>query len=303
MHSLRQLTLSSYLLVTGIATFAVLAAPWLVLYGFLLLIVPGLVLSVMPVAFGYGCAFAVLRKCVRNFVVSPFVLNASAVVMTISLGVIVAGVTQLEGGYRLHRFSMDSIEPAGKVSLYGDIWLNDEFSHSDCEALCKSLLRRPGIESVSVSDTGWNDFNALREGRGDPAANRYRLKQSPYCQNEIGDTLSSISDECLMQGNSSNKYDFIIQTGEWREWSDSTIFSNWGIRRPVMAFFAEIRSQDKVLARAWLPNVDALALPLRAFPTCGSTYETILCWSRSRLGSKPYARNATTPSELLGQWL
>lgn len=303
MRSLGQLTLSSYLVVTGIATLAVLVAPWLVLFGSLLFIVPGLVLSLMPIAFGYGCAFAGLREYLRKFIVSPLTLNASAAVAAISVGVIVAGLSQLEGRYRLHRFSLASIEPAGKLTLHGNIWLNDEFSHSDCEARCKRLLQAPGVESVSVSDVGWNDFDALREGRGDPAAKRYWLRSSPDCQDENAGGASAISDNCLVQGEPTHNYDFVIQDGEWREWSDSSIFSNWGVRRPVMAFFAEVKSGDRVLAGAWLPNVEALALPLSAFPTCGGTYETKLCWRRSRLGSKPYARNATTPSELLDQWL
>jgi hypothetical protein len=302
MRSLLQLTLPSYLLVTGIATFAVLAAPSLVFFGFLLLIVPGLVLSVMPVAFGYGCAFAAFRYGFRSIVVSPVALNALAVIASITLGSAVAGMAQLEARYRLGHFDLDSIDPAGKLSLHGDIRLNTQFSHSDCEALCKALLRRPDVRSVSVGDTGWNDFEALEKGRIDPAAKRYWLKEGPDCQSQKEDRTSNI-DDCLMSGSPPSDYDFIVQAGEWREWSDASIFSNWGVRRPVMAFFAEVRSRDKLLARAWLPNVYALALPLSAFPTCGGTYETILCWSRSRLGSKPYARNATTPSELLNRWL
>src|SRR4051812_45117599 len=49
--------LTVYLLVTGIGAAAALAMPGLVVLGFFLLILPGLVLNLAPTAFLWGCVF------------------------------------------------------------------------------------------------------------------------------------------------------------------------------------------------------------------------------------------------------
>src|SRR5688572_14131356 len=49
--------LTIYLLVTGIVAAVALAMPSLVVLGFFLLILPGVVLSLAPTAFLWGCAF------------------------------------------------------------------------------------------------------------------------------------------------------------------------------------------------------------------------------------------------------
>src|SRR5215207_5630797 len=55
-HRVRKF-LTIYLLVTGIGAAVALAMPGLVVLGFFLLILPGLVLSFAPTAFLWGCVF------------------------------------------------------------------------------------------------------------------------------------------------------------------------------------------------------------------------------------------------------
>lgn len=315
-----RLTLSRYLLVTGIGAIAVMAVPGLVVIGFLLFIVPGLVLSAMPVAFVYGCAFAACRYGIRSRVTSPRRLNILALSAAIGLGVLLAGIAQLEARLRLHRFNLEAVTPAERIVLRGHIRLNTAMSGFRCDNACLALLQRQGVKSVSVgdpqmrlvrsegqeqtfvSDGAADDFESLRNGKTEPDVTTYRLKDSADCQNSWGHP-KHIGEDCLIKGFGPAKYDFIIKVGEWREWPHSSASGYWSLRHPVIASFAEIRSPKKLLARAWLAHVDALTMPLAAFPSCGNTYETNMCWARSRLGAKAYPHNPLEPSELLDRWL
>ena len=54
--------LKPYLIITGVMSFLALAMPDLVLIGFFMLIIPGLILSLAPTAFLWGCAAADLSE-------------------------------------------------------------------------------------------------------------------------------------------------------------------------------------------------------------------------------------------------
>jgi hypothetical protein len=304
--------LGLYLAVTGGLTLAIAMHPEIIVLGFIAFIIPGLVLSVMPVAFAYGAVFALIRYAAMVWSEkqyggsTPKFVNIIAVLGTAALGLILPALAQLEADWRLASFNLASVQTDGAPPVQGDVRIELQW-YGGCSTQCRTLLLRPGVTSVTAGDLPLESFAALRDGTIDPAlkdgarqftGTTYRLSNDPACRlpDEITDAEAKV---CLITGNSPPSYDFLIRQGEWREGQD--LWSNWSIRSPVTAKFAEIRSKDRVFARVWQANVDGLSLPLSAFPTCGGTYETILCWSRRQMGEITYNNDPSAMALLNGR--
>ena len=187
--------LKRYLLVTGLGAFVALAQPDLVVLGYFLLLIPGLLLSLAPTAFLWGCTFALgwslFRKLLsaRFAVVGGLALTA-ALVLAIPWPSLQAGETLLETS------GLPDISPAEPLRPSGDVRLDIEPRPDNknppvkgyvrafsCDSLCVGLLFTPGVKSVTVNDSGSFTPEQHRGGAGGFAtgARTYRLVPRTEC--------------------------------------------------------------------------------------------------------------------------
>ena len=184
-----------YLGITGAGAFIALSAPWLVVLGLFLGILPGLVLGLMPTAFLWGVAFALpwflLRAALGDQVaIIPAALIAAAAMWLIPATSALASRTMLNGALA------PDVIPRDKIKLAGDILLEvpilklarqvegapeEEFSRRpyQCTALCAALLATPGVTSVTL--------NAIGEAKGPGtamtgSARRFRIVPRAQCR-------------------------------------------------------------------------------------------------------------------------
>src|SRR5687767_8802022 len=113
--------LSVYLTVTGIGAFIALAKPSLVVLGFFLLILPGLILSLMPTAFMYGVIFA------AGWLAARMVLGEGIIPVLAGLGTLVVVVAAAPKPTRAadlatYRASiLADVIPAQRIELTGAV--------------------------------------------------------------------------------------------------------------------------------------------------------------------------------------
>lgn len=142
------MTLKTYLLITGTGAFIALAFPWLVVLGFFLLVVPGMILSLMPTAFLYGVVFGVSRYLLATML-SGMALNVAAVAMTAAVLMAIPQPVALLTKARLAGLRQEAVLPPAPIRLEGHILLRRSFGH-DCDGLCVALLKTPGVLSVTL---------------------------------------------------------------------------------------------------------------------------------------------------------
>lgn len=140
--------LKTYLLVTGIGAFVALAFPGVVVVGFFLLVIPGLVLSLMPTAFLYGVVFAVMRF-VLGAVLTGIPLNIAAAIATGALMWAIPQPVARQAKARLAALREAEVLPPAPVALSGHVLITRPFE-SRCDSLCVALLRTPGVASVGI---------------------------------------------------------------------------------------------------------------------------------------------------------
>jgi hypothetical protein len=142
------MTLKTYLLITGSGAFIALAFPPLVVLGFFLLVVPGVILSLMPTAFLYGVMFAVSRYLLAGML-SGMALNVAAVAVTAAVLMAIPQPVALLTKARLAGLRQEAVLPPAPIRLEGHILLRRSIGH-DCDALCVALLKTPGVLSVTL---------------------------------------------------------------------------------------------------------------------------------------------------------
>ena len=142
------MTLKTYLLVTGIGAFIALAFPALVVVGYFLLLVPGVILSLMPTAFLYGVVFA-LSRYLLSALLGGMALNVAAVVVTAIVLLAIPQPVAFSTKARLAALRQEEVLPPAPIPLSGHILLRRSFGHK-CDALCAALLKTPGVLSVTL---------------------------------------------------------------------------------------------------------------------------------------------------------
>ena len=186
--------LKRYLLVTGLGTFIALAKPDLVVLGYFL-VIPGLLLSLAPTAFLWGCIFTLVWSLFRTFVPDRFaVLGGLAVTAALLFAI---PWPSLQAGEKLLETSvLPDISPAEPLRPSGDVRLDIAPRHDNknppvkgyvrafsCDNLCVALLFTPGVKSVTVNDSGPFTPEQHRDGTGGFAtgARTYRLLPKTAC--------------------------------------------------------------------------------------------------------------------------
>ena len=183
-----------YLGITGAGAFIALSAPWLVVVGLFLGILPGLALGLMPTAFLWGVAFALpwflLRAALGDQVaIIPAALIGAAAMWLIPATSALASRTMLDGALVPDVVPRDKIKLAGEIllevpslSLAREVEGTPRQEIADrpyqCTALCAALLATPGVTSVTL--------NAIGEAKdpGTPltrSARRFRIVPKAQC--------------------------------------------------------------------------------------------------------------------------
>src|SRR4051812_29890462 len=186
-----------YLLVTGIGAAAALAMPGLVVLGFFLLILPGLVLSLAPTAFLWGCVFTASWLAAR-IVLGDTLLTVLAAGAITALALMAVTQPNRAAGKAAYLASLlPDITPSGRIAMRGDIrldlpgprWDNiDSRGKSgqrgfSCDNLCLALLFTPDVTSVTINNSRRLSAQDHRTGTGgfDPEARTYRLIPKSQC--------------------------------------------------------------------------------------------------------------------------
>jgi hypothetical protein len=179
------------LIVSGVLALIALASPSLVVLGFFLLIIPGLILSLAPTVFVYLLLIAVIRW------VAPIPPGAVGWIASVALA---AGIgwaatlplRQIET-LRWRAQIKPEVVPAAPLQLAGDISLDlpapfrRERGRSGCDYLCAALLDTPGVTSVAVSDgEGRRRFRLVPRGTAPDAGLR---PDSPEAISNVFDTI------------------------------------------------------------------------------------------------------------------
>lgn len=142
-----------------------LAAPWLVVLGLILGIIPGIVLGLAPTAFLWGCVFAGSWLASRSLLGDTGVAIAAAGVIT---AVLMFAVTEPNraASRAAHKASLlPDVTPPGRLKMAGDIridlpwpkWDNENSKGQAglrgfaCDNLCVALLFTPGVTSVTIN--------------------------------------------------------------------------------------------------------------------------------------------------------
>jgi hypothetical protein len=155
-----------YLGVTGALATIVLIAPWLAIIGFFALILPGLILSLAPTAFIWGCAFALfwfpLRALVGDWPALSLSLPLAAILLWLR--------TRAENRETERRFAslnLPDIKPDGAITVGGHVLLREVGQSADprwlangekdrdslgrlCGPRCAALLFTNSVNTVTV---------------------------------------------------------------------------------------------------------------------------------------------------------
>jgi hypothetical protein len=140
--------LKTYLIVTGVGAFVALSMPSMVVIG-MFLIIPGLILGIMPTAFLYGVAFALLRLLLGNFL-SGVPLNLLSGLATLALFWAIPQPGLISARAWLAGLKEPDIPASAPIVLKGDILVVRPFERR-CDALCAALLKTPGVTSVRIA--------------------------------------------------------------------------------------------------------------------------------------------------------
>ena len=194
-----------YLIITGIGAFVALAMPSLVILGFFLLIIPGLILSLMPTAFMYGVIFTAGWFAART------AFGDGIVAILVGVAVLAFVVTATTKPTRAVDFAaynasiLPDVTPAKLIGLKGNVRFNFSSVKLNklkdatypyvkgtggyvCDSYCIAALFTPGVSSVTVDQTGFDD-----NGKPSIEARTYRLLSKPGCTSNIELDFGSIT--------------------------------------------------------------------------------------------------------------
>ena len=193
--------LTVYLLVTGIVAAVALAMPGLVVLGFFLLILPGLILSVAPTAFLWGCVFTAGWFAARILLGGTLLTVFAAGAITAVALMAVTQPNRSAGKAAYLASLLPDITPPGRIAMQGDIRLDLPGPRWDninsrgksgqrgfsCDNLCLALLFTPDVTSVTINNSRRLSAQEHRTGTGgfDPEARTYRLVPKSQCQDGV----------------------------------------------------------------------------------------------------------------------
>ena len=316
--------LTLYLGVTGVAAFIALAAPGLVVLGFFLFVIPGLLLSLAPTAFLWGCLFTACWIGLRTILPEMLITAILAAVLT---GAALVAVTQPNrtAGAMIYRSSLlPDVTPAEPIKMRGDIRIDVPLPRWDnvnsrgkaglrgysCDNLCLALLFTPGVTGVTINKSTGFSRDDHRNGTGgyDAEARTYRLVPKAQCGDggllpdlvgrnglfagsmEANTALSAewnlklASEVCLVQTATPARHDLNIREGSY---GGAARRSSWSLLpSPARIEYLEIRDGGgPVLLRRFKSTVQILSRVLHVWGDGGIDNFTF-GWGRTPLSNK-----------------
>lgn len=198
-----------YLVITGVAAAVAVFVPSLVVLGFFLLIVPGLILSLMPTAFLWGAIFSVIWWSARA-IVGAWTAALLAFVATVAVVIAVPWYANNVRQLQIDMLRADDRDAAGPIPLRGVVrfertaWIVAQMDDPEwqarlaaataekrridwrerpvaCDAMCAAALFTPGIEAVIVAPM-------LRPGdkpRAPDRASEFWIDRTPGCAGSL----------------------------------------------------------------------------------------------------------------------
>lgn len=166
------------LIITGVLAGLAITAPQLVVFGYFLLIVPGLVLTVAPTVFIYLAVTAVVRRPLP--ISSPMTATAVAFGVTLLLGWAVMQPFRLAAMAAFHADELPDVVSNQVIELDGYVRIErpDQRREPECDYLALALLDSTRVKSLTTvtagrgkpSDTQPSAAYALISAKTDPAA-------------------------------------------------------------------------------------------------------------------------------------
>jgi hypothetical protein len=185
-----------YLMVTGSLGLVAMLVPGLVVIGYYLLIVPGLILAYSPTAFLWGSVFAGLWWLGRSVMgEAPAALAALAATAALLYAVPQPSIGRAEKQFR--EAVKPDVLPDQPIELVGDVLLTTRAPRWDndngpvigsqrayaCDHLCVAMLFSPTVRSVTVNSAHRFTPEQHRDGTGplEPVARTYRMLPKAQC--------------------------------------------------------------------------------------------------------------------------
>lgn len=142
------------LFITGVLAGLAIAAPDLVVLGYVLLIVPGLVLTIAPTVFVYLFLTTVVRQLLP--LSSPWKATVTAFAIALLLGWAVMQPFRSLAIAAYHAAELPDVLPDQPIELDGHVRLErpDHRSEPECDDLCLAVLDSPRVRSLTTVTAG-----------------------------------------------------------------------------------------------------------------------------------------------------
>jgi hypothetical protein len=193
--------LTTYLMITGVGAFLALAMPGLVMLGLFMLIIPGLIMAIMPTAFMYGVIFAAGWATARTMFGDGIISILSGLAVLVLVVTTIPKPTRARDIAAYKASILPNIIPSKPIELKGDVRFNFKSPKRNkssgayvkgqsgyiCDSYCLAALFTPGVTSVTVDQSGFDDL-----GKPSIEARTYRLLRRPNCQSNYEVNLENI---------------------------------------------------------------------------------------------------------------
>ncbi|MBV2149615.1 hypothetical protein KRZ98_15185 [Sphingobium sp. AS12] len=303
------LFLKRYLIFTGTLSAILLIAPGLLIFGLMLMVLPGVFLAVMPTAFLWGAMFAAFYWA-GGFLLSP--LRAAMLAIAVTAGLVWAiPQPSISAGRRLAaNHQLTNVKPVGPIKPFGDIRMEssipdygrDPFS---CDSRCVALLFEDSVHSVTVNSSRGLSFDNIQRGAAPLShlAQTYRLKPLSECpasptvdrnlKSPFGETEQDrwklgrlheeylANDVCLIAEPPLTDYDLLLREGLWgRGWGAGK--HSWLLsRNRIILAYVEIRDRShRPLFRAADTAVEMPIPVLTILPNMEHVFDYQWEWGR-----------------------
>jgi hypothetical protein len=208
--------LIDYLTITGIGAVIALTMPGLVVVGFFLFFIPGLLLSLMPSAFLYGAVFAVAWFGARYIFGDGIIAVFAGLIAVGAIALILTRASRTADMDVYTRSILPDMTPDQTIELKGIVYLsfrNPKLNKVDgsnsrrvtgetgfaCDSYCLAALFTPGVTAVVIDSS---------EDMSTPSKNArtYRLSKRPNCESNVSLDLSNIQAPLYNDGKSAGRH-------------------------------------------------------------------------------------------------
>lgn len=150
--------------IAGILSLIVMLFPGIIIIGYFLLLVPGLILQFMPTAFLYLLATLLIRMVLP--IENDIVANALALGIAVALASLAVQPLRFKAEADFKAAQLEDVLPGEKIALSGIVVIEEPGSLPvsfvpGCSSLCLAILDQPGVRSVTQIVAGHTATFAL----------------------------------------------------------------------------------------------------------------------------------------------